>query len=156
MLNAPRTSFDKIHLPLDLQRKVWNEHPKSSECESISVLKALPSAKGYLIRPFVELSGQRDEYQWILKNKGNWRSFLASKKKIFTLKNMGTGHFSFDLILEVLSHDTTFMSIYLFSRSEIKQQFGESNRKGLFRGTLLQSRHASGQIRYRWYFNSNR
>lgn len=54
-----------------------------------SLKTALPSQKGYLIRPYVELTGLRDGYFLKDGEKGHWRAFLDSKKKHFTLQNTG-------------------------------------------------------------------
>lgn len=58
-----------------------------------SLSNVMPSPKGYLLRPFVELSGQRDGYMWFKGFKGTWRSFLTTYKKAFTLENTGKNFF---------------------------------------------------------------
>lgn len=49
----------------------------------------LPAENGYVIRPYVLLSGQNGGYYWRNGQKGFWRAFLASEKKYFTLTNTG-------------------------------------------------------------------
>lgn len=60
----------------------------------IPLYRALPSrTSGYVIRPFVELKGQRYGYFWDTGHKGLWRAFLKSMKKNYTIKNTGKSFF---------------------------------------------------------------
>lgn len=58
--------------------------------------------KDCLIRPFVELTGQRGGYHWNFGRTGKWRDFLDSEKKHYSAQNTGTliftvGKIYFDL-----------------------------------------------------------
>lgn len=84
----------------DISRYAEMTTPRMNEITGISIIElsgndhgiyynVLPSRKGYLLRPFVDLSGQRDGYQCLKGFKGTWRTFLTTYKKSFTLENTG-------------------------------------------------------------------
>lgn len=55
-----------------------------------SIKNIVPSEKGYVIRPFVDLKGQRAPgYMWAIGVRGFWRSFLKCNKQHFALHNTG-------------------------------------------------------------------
>jgi hypothetical protein len=43
----------------------------------------IKSEKGFLIRPFVPLTGQRNGYRWNFEVKGLWLDFMHANRKKF-------------------------------------------------------------------------
>lgn len=70
----------------DMEKKGVKDHLKN----------ILPSPKGYIIRPYVNLEGQRDGYRWIKGQRGYWRSFLTHLKKKYTLADTGKSNIVYD------------------------------------------------------------
>lgn len=72
---------------------------KNGLMKSLKLQDVLPSPEGYLIRPYVELDGQREGYMWTERGKGLWRALLDSNKKHFTFDNTGKLFFLFPVFL---------------------------------------------------------
>lgn len=81
--------------------------------ESERLRTVLPSREGYLIRPYVDLTGLRDGYFWANGEKGYWRGFLEARKKHFTLQN--TGLYIIVSISSTLFHSINAFPIYIFT-----------------------------------------
>lgn len=85
-LNLLRIFYVNRHCVPIKHATINNPLPDPSE---VHLYKAIPSTSGYMIRPFVELCGQRNGYQWEDRQKGFWREFLDSHIKNFTLEITG-------------------------------------------------------------------
>lgn len=59
----------------------------SRECVKIPLHIALPSDRGYFIRPYIKLNGQQKGYMWQGGQRGLWRQFLACNVRDFTIAN---------------------------------------------------------------------
>lgn len=51
--------------------------------------KELPSHNGYLIRPYVQLTGQKKGYYLTVGKRGFWRTFIELNKVNYTFENTG-------------------------------------------------------------------
>lgn len=55
--------------------------------DSLQVL--LPSKAGYLLRPYVKLTGQIKGYFWSHACRGKWKSFMDNQKKMYPQNETG-------------------------------------------------------------------
>lgn len=49
----------------------------------------LSSKAGYLIRPYIQMNGQKNGYYWANSKRGFWRTFISMNKVNFTFKETG-------------------------------------------------------------------